>query len=171
MSADPNEERVDVVDDAGNTIRVVTRREMRERRLPHRCVYLLVFNRGGELFIHQRTATKDVFPSFWDIAVGGVLAAGESFEVAARREALEEIGVALEPELLFPFRYQGERTIAHGMVYRAVHDGPFVLQPEEVAHGLFVSTPELQDRLSRERFCPDGLQIWREYQRRLQTLN
>src|SRR6516162_1816966 len=111
MSPDPSTELVDVIDDAGRTVGVVTRREMRTRRLPHRCVYLLVFNRRGELFIHLRTATKDVFPSHWDLAVGGVLMAGESFDMGARRELLEELGVVAEPEPLFPFRYADERTI------------------------------------------------------------
>ena len=49
--------------------------EMRSRRLPHRCTYLLVFNRHGELFWHLRTSTKDVFPGYWDLTIGGVLAA------------------------------------------------------------------------------------------------
>ena len=47
-------------DEEGRTLGVVTRREMRSRKLPHRCTYVLVFNRAGELFIHLRTPTKDV---------------------------------------------------------------------------------------------------------------
>src|SRR5688500_17991211 len=97
-------ELVDVIDDAGQTIGAVTRREMRSQRLPHRCAYILVFNERGELFIHLRTATKDVFPSHWDSTIGGVLAAGESFDEGARREVIEELGVSLAVEPLFPFR-------------------------------------------------------------------
>src|SRR5262249_26896649 len=73
------DELVDVIDDAGRTIGVVTRREMRRRRLPHRSTAILVFDHAGRLFVHLRTATKDVFPSHWDVAVGGVLGAGETF--------------------------------------------------------------------------------------------
>src|SRR5207249_2270596 len=109
-------ERVDVIDDAGNTIAVVTRREMRERRLPHRCTYVLVFNTRGELFIHLRTATKDVNPSQWDVCVGGVVSAGETFAQSVKREVREEIGIDADPEELFPFRYQDERTIVQAMV-------------------------------------------------------
>ena len=142
MSAKTADEIVDVLDADGRTIGVATRRAMRQQRLPHRCVYLLVFNRRGDLFIHQRTATKDVFPSYWDVAVGGVVAAGESFDLAAEREGYEEIGVELTPEPLFPFNYADERTVVFGMVYRAVHDGPFHLQVEEVVRGEFVSVAE-----------------------------
>src|SRR5260370_24452258 len=105
MSHDPGQELVDVVDDQGRTIDTVTRREVRERHLPHRSVYILVFNRQGELFLHLRTSTKDVFPSHWDVCVGGVVAAGESFDAAARREVAEELGLNLDPERLIPFRY------------------------------------------------------------------
>jgi isopentenyldiphosphate isomerase len=164
--ANPGDELVDLLDEQGNAIGTVTRREMRARRLPHRCVYILVFNRAGDLFIHLRTETKDVNPGFWDVAVGGVLAAGESFDLGARRETAEEIGVVGEPELLFPIRYEDERTIVWGMVYRLVHDGPFRLQPEEVVRGEFVSLRELKDRIARVPFCGDGLAVLEESQRR-----
>ena len=52
-----------MLDDAGRTVGVVTRREMRSRQLPHRATYVLVFNRRGELFVHLRSAGKDVYPS------------------------------------------------------------------------------------------------------------
>ncbi len=154
-----NHELVDVLDDAGRTIGAVTRAEMRRKRLPHRCVYLLVQNRAGWLFIHQRTATKDIFPLYWDVTVGGVLAAGESFDEGILREAVEELGVEVQPEPLFSFRYADEQTVVQAMVYRAVHEGPFHLQVEEVVQGLFVSKHELAHRRRRDSFCPDGLAV------------
>jgi isopentenyldiphosphate isomerase len=155
------DEFVDVVDEEGNVVGVVTRREMRARRLPHRCVYLLVFNRRGELFIHLRTATKDVYLSHWDVCVGGVLAAGESFDAGLEREAREELGVDVLAEPLFPFRYADEQTVVHGMVYRTVHEGPFTLQPEEIVRGEFVAAEEVALRAEKEPFCPDGLEVLR----------
>src|SRR5213082_2955255 len=120
-ATDPALELVDVLDDDGRPVAVMTRREMRGKRLPHRCVYLLVFNRRGELFIHLRTPTKDVYPSYWDVAVGGVLAAGESFADGACRELQEELGVAAELIELFPVYYRDANTFAHGMAYRVEH--------------------------------------------------
>lgn len=157
-----SDELVDVIDDAGNTIGIVPRSRMRGERLPHRCVYLFVVNPLRELFIHQRTATKDVFPSYWDVCVGGVLAAGETFDEAARREGAEELGVEVSPEPMFPFRYSDDRTTVQAFVYLVRHAGPFRLQPEEVVHGLFVGPEELARRVQAEPFCPDGLAALQE---------
>ncbi len=162
----PSDELVDVLDDAGRVVGTATRREMRARRLPHRATYLLVFNDRDELFVHLRTATKDVYPSHWDVSIGGVVATGESFDDAARREAAEEIGVDLAPERLFPFQFSDDASIVHGMVYRAMHNGPFRLQPEEVVRGDFLPLVEVAARIARGQFCPDGVAVLREFEHR-----
>ncbi|HZZ76956.1 MAG TPA: NUDIX domain-containing protein [Gemmataceae bacterium] len=155
----PADELVDVIDEAGNTVGVVTRRQMREQRLPHRCTYVLVFNSAGELFLHLRTATKDVFPGHWDVCIGGVLAAGETFDQGVRREIQEELGIDADAERLFPIDYADEATFAHGMAYRLVHDGPFRLQVEEIVRGEFVPVAEVLERIGRDPFCPDGVRV------------
>jgi isopentenyldiphosphate isomerase len=167
MSGDPNQELVDIIDETGRTVGTVTRQQVRRERLPHRCVYVLVFNGRGELFIHLRTDSKDVYPAHWDVAVGGVLAAGESFLAGACREVGEELGVEAEPETLFPFRYADQSNTAQAMVYRLQHDGPFRLQPEEIVRGEFVPLSEIASRTARALFCPDGLAVLAEYRRQL----
>jgi hypothetical protein len=92
--------------------------------------------------------------------------AGESFDDGARREAREELGVELDPEPLFPFRWTDVANDVHGMVYRAVHDGPFRLQPEEIVRGEFVALDEVLRRATHAPFCPDGLAALAEYRRR-----
>lgn len=160
------DELVDILADDGRTVAVVPRREMRRRRLPHRCVYLLVFNSRGELFIHLRTPTKDVYPAHWDVTVGGVPAAGEALSTAAVREGREELGVELAPAACFSHRYADAFTVVQGMVYIARHDGPFHLQVEEVVRGEFVALADLPARVAGQPFCPDGLSVLAEWQRR-----
>jgi isopentenyldiphosphate isomerase len=162
-----SEELVDVIDATGKTVGVVPRREMRGRRLPHRCTYVLVFDRSSRLFIHLRTPTKDVFPSHWDVTVGGVLAAGESYADGVRREVREELGIDAGAEDLFPFRYEDAATVVHGRVYRLVHDGPFLLQAEEIVRGEFVAVDEALRRAECDPFCPDGLAVLSEYLKRV----
>jgi len=164
--SDPGAELVDVVDDDGQPIARVTRREMRARRLPHRCTYVLVFDSTGRIFVHQRTATKDVFPSRWDMTIGGVLAAGEDFDTGARRELEEELGVSAPLESLFDVRFPADRPQVFGVAYRVHHDGPFRLQPEEIVRGEFMSAAALDAALARERFCPDGLAVFATFRER-----
>ncbi len=161
-----DEEIVDVLDDAGAVVGRATRRTMRAKRLPHRTTYVLVFDRRGALFIHLRTATKDLYPSHWDVCVGGVVVAGESFDDGAARELVEELGVSAPLERLFPLPYADDFTVAHGMVYRATHDGPFRLQADEIVCGEFVSLDLLDARTRRDPFCPDGLVVLARYRER-----
>ncbi|HZZ81291.1 MAG TPA: NUDIX domain-containing protein [Gemmataceae bacterium] len=140
-----------------------------EQRLPHRCTYVLVFNSAGDLFIHLRTPTKDVFPSHWDVCIGGVLAAGETFDQGVRREIQEELGVYAVAEPLFPIRYADAATIVHGMVYRLVHNGPFRLQVEEIVRAEFVSVAEVLERIHRDLFCPDGVKVLEQHLRASRT--
>ena len=83
---DPGGEIVQVVDEDNRETGAVTRREMRARGLVHRASYILVFNSRGELFVQKRTVSKDIYPGYLDVAAGGVVLAGESYEEAARRE-------------------------------------------------------------------------------------
>src|SRR5262245_30054790 len=111
MRVTASEELVDVVDTDDRVVRRVSRAEMRRDNLLHRAVYLLVWNGRDELFVHRRTPTKDVYPGYYDVTVGGVVGAGESYDEAARRELAEEVGIAdavLTP--LFALRYADVST-------------------------------------------------------------
>lgn len=161
-------ETIDIVDDEDRVVARATRREMRERNLLHRAVYIFVVNSAGELFVHRRTATKDVYPGYWDVCVGGVVVAGESYDAAAEREIAEELGVVgVSVRSLGKLRFEDAGTRIHGAVYAAVHDGPFVLQAEEIVSGAFVPRAELERILADQRCCPDGVAAWHAYGDRL----
>jgi isopentenyldiphosphate isomerase len=139
---------------------------MRARRLPHRSTYILVFDRTGRLFVHLRTAVKDVYPTYWDVAIGGVLGAGEDWDAGATRELHEELGVTATLTRLFPFSWADDVSIVQGMVFRAEHEGPFRLQPEEIVRGEFLTLDEVAARATSAPFCPDGLAALGQYRRR-----
>lgn len=94
------DELVEVVDETGTVQRVVTRAEMRRHNLMHRNVAVFVQRSDGRLVVHQRADWKDVYPSHWDIAFGGVPAVGETDRAAAVRELGEEAGVSVAPDRL-----------------------------------------------------------------------
>ena len=149
------------VDEVDATDRVVARRtraEIRRLRLWHRCVWIVVLDDAHRIFIHQRTSIKDVYPSFWDVACGGVVAAGESYDEAARRELAEELGIrggAGAARASIVYQDASNRTL--GRVYVRGFTGEPVLQESEIVRGEWVSGDELAQLLAARRFCPDGL--------------
>ena len=71
------DELVEVIGPDGVVERVVTRAEMRAQNLRHRNIAVFVQRSDGRLVVHQRADWKDVYPSLWDIAFGGVPGVGE----------------------------------------------------------------------------------------------
>lgn len=153
------DELVDVLDTAGRVLRTTTRRDMRTNRLRHRSTYILVTGSDGRLLIHRRAEDKDLWPGRWDIAVGGVVAAGEKPDDAARRELAEEIGVVSSLTFLGIDSFDDEISV-EAWLYTTVSDGPFVFADEEVVETEWVH-PERIAALTEERaFCPDSLALY-----------
>ena len=161
MNTNPADERVDVVDEDDRVVATVTRGEMRRRRLLHRCTYILVRNTAGEILVHRRTDTKDVFPGAYDMFAGGVCAAGEPYDDCASREVAEELGVVgAHLRLLFKHRYRGPHSQAWGAVYEARWDGAVRPQESEVAWHAWVAPARLDRMLAELPFCADSREIF-----------
>ncbi|MDQ6526765.1 NUDIX domain-containing protein [Nocardioides sp. LHD-245] len=147
-------------DDGRPTGAVVPRSQMRARNLRHAATLIVVRNSRGEVYVHRRTDTKDVFPGRYDFAAGGVLQAGEEPYDAAVREAAEELGVSgVELEPLGEADYADEHTTYHAFAYTCVYDGPITWQPEEVAWGAWVGVERLREMVTRLPFVPDTLAV------------
>jgi len=132
---------------------------MRAENLRHRAVFVLVESTRGEVLIHRRSDEKDVWPSWWDLAVGGVVASGEGYDEAAVREVGEELGIEGEPERLGGGRFEDADVRLVAAVYRLVHDGPFRFTDGEVVEAGFVGLSELELRLRRGPFVPDSVAL------------
>lgn len=157
----PHEEIVQIVDRRNQEAGAVPRSTMRREVLTHRASYILVFNSRDELFLQKRTATKDIYPGHWDVAAGGVVLAGESYEDSAVRELAEELGVSAPLTHLFDHYYEDANNRVWGRVFRCRHDGPFTLQIEEVDHGRFITIADALTLSRSEPFTPDGVEILR----------
>jgi 8-oxo-dGTP pyrophosphatase MutT (NUDIX family) len=154
------EEIVAIVDAHNNVVGAAPRHEMRTKRLSHRSTYILVFNSPGKLYVQKRTLTKDVFPGFYDVAAGGVVLAGETYEQGAERELEEEMGIRGVPlARLFDFYFEDEHTSVWGCAFSCVYDGEVILQEEEVESGAFVPVSDILHRAETEPFTPDGLYV------------
>jgi 8-oxo-dGTP pyrophosphatase MutT (NUDIX family) len=159
MSTDPAAELVTVLDDDGNPCDVVTRARIRRENLLHGATAIVVRRSDGGIYVHRRTATKDIHPGAYDCWAGGVLGVGEEPAVGAARELFEELGIAGAPlRWLLTTRWEssGARAIYH--VYEVVWDGEIVHQPTEVDWGAWWTLDDLATRLADPSFvfAPDG---------------
>lgn len=162
----PGEELVDLVDEDDHVLRTVTRAEVRAGNLLHRSVGILVRDSGGRLYVHQRTADKDVFPSGYDMFAGGVVAVGETYHAAAERELAEELGISGAPlQAVLRHRYRGPAANCHTVLYEARWDGPVHPQPSEIVWGAWLSLPELRARIGRWWFAPDSVELFERWLR------
>ncbi|KOX49423.1 MULTISPECIES: NUDIX hydrolase [Streptomyces] len=156
------DEILDVVDENDRVVGQARRGDVYDRGLRHRCVFVWARDPEGRVFVHRRTASKLVFPALYDMFVGGVVGAGESYDDAALREAEEELGVSglPRPSFLFKFLYDdgGGRTW-WSAVYEVRVTGAVSPQVEEVAWYGFLSEAELERRLGEGawEFVPDGV--------------
>jgi 8-oxo-dGTP pyrophosphatase MutT (NUDIX family) len=163
LSAD---EILDIVDEDDNVIGTAPRGEAYARGLRHRCSFILARDAENRIFVHRRTARKLVFPSLYDMFVGGVVGAGETYDEAALREAEEELGVRglPQPTRLFTFLFEDGPRQWWSTVYEVRCEKPVNPQVEEVAWHEFVTEDELAERLTRWEWVPDGLAAYRMLQ-------
>jgi 8-oxo-dGTP pyrophosphatase MutT (NUDIX family) len=161
-----DDEIVTIVDNDNNVVGAEKRSLMRRDGLPHRATYVLVFNSRGQVFVHKRTDTKDVFPGYYDVVAGGVVLSEESYAECARRELQEELGIKGVPlRELFDFAFSDDHSQVFGRAYACTWDGPLELQLEEIAGGEFHPVPEVLESGDRERYTPDGFYVLQRYVR------
>lgn len=156
MAAD---ELVVLVDAENREIGATTRARMRAEQLLHRATYVFVFDASGRLYAQQRTYTKDVYPGYWDLAAGGVVLAGESYDDSAERELAEELGitgVSLDP--WFEFYFEDNRSPVWGRAYGVYsYEGPLRLQEEEVLAVERLVVADILEGREQRQFTPDSV--------------
>jgi len=151
---------------------VVIKRELRSvvhaEHLLHRAIHILIFNDAGDLFLQKRSQLKDQYPGVWGTSCAGHVDSGEHYDEAAYRELQEELGVdvkCLEELLYLPAcRETGYEFVK---VYKLRHNGPFVLQQEEIDEGMWVR-PSVFRQLIKEKpnsMIPSLIHVWQAYER------
>jgi 8-oxo-dGTP pyrophosphatase MutT (NUDIX family) len=149
---DAHGELVEVLDAAGDVVDVVDRAAVRAGNLRHRSVMVVVLTGADEVVVHRRSPDKDLWPSRWDLAFGGVVGAGEPDGLAARRELAEEAGIDAPLELGGSGTYRDDEVDEVAALFVARHDGPFTPVDGEVVAIDRVPLGEL-DRWCVDRPC------------------
>jgi isopentenyldiphosphate isomerase len=108
---DAQGEIVEMVDQRGRPMGHVPRKLVHKFNMLHRGIGIFVAKdkpiqknavSRPDLYVHRRTDTKRIFPSLYDMFVGGVSLAGEDSIVTARREVEEELGLTRGTEAIAP---------------------------------------------------------------------
>ena len=154
------DEMVEEIDLAGNVLQLVTRRKMRAEQLCHRSVFIAVMSEKGDLLVHKRAETKDIWPGWWDVAVGGVVGPGETWADAAVRELHEELGIeGTRLTLLGIGAYRDPDVQLVAATFLCRTEGPFAFADGEITEAHWVSRAEIPVWLQGKQFLPDSVAL------------
>lgn len=163
--ADNPDELFDVVDEADRVIRQARRADVHANGWLHRAVHILVQRQNGDIFIQRRSMEKDSNPGRWDSSASGHLDSGEDYDAAAIRELREELGIETgNLQLLGTLPARATTGWEFVRIYKALHEGPFILHPDEISGGRWISLADLDAWLKRvpDDFPPCFHEVWDE---------
>ncbi len=139
------EEYFDVVDESDLVVESLPRSEVHRRKLLHRAVHVFVFRPDGRMLIHQRSATKEEFPSVWTSSCSGHVSAGETYEQSAPRELQEELGIEAALKSLHKFDACADTSWEFTVLFSAVTTDQPVPDPGEMTEIRWLRPNEIQD--------------------------
>ena len=114
------------------------------QRLVHRSIHVLVFDAANRLVVQRRSPDKQTYPDVWDCSCAGHVEESDYtggpdddldgvYAAVAERELEEELGLRVALTELGHFSPMTDIHYEEIRLYRAASDGPYILQPEEVA--------------------------------------
>lgn len=161
---DNPEEMFPVVDENGNILNAISRKEAHDgSKKLHPVVHLHVFNSKGELYLQRRPTWKDIQPGKWDTACGGHITLGENVEQALHREVREELGITdFTPHSIGKYVFESSKEKELVYVHRCTYDGVVTPSQDELDGGRFWTEKEIMKSMGKGVFTPN---FEKEYQR------
>ncbi len=156
------EEFVVLVDEQDNQLGLMEKQQAHVAGLLHRAFSVFVFNSNGALLLQQRAEDKYHSPLLWTNTCCSHPRENETYEQAAHRRLIEEMGFDCELVGKFHFIYKaqlGEKLFEHELdhVFVGNYDGEVQINPEEVADFKWMSMDELISDMNSK---PDKYTIW-----------
>ncbi len=156
------DEEVILVDEQDKAIGAGPKLEVHADGRLHRAFSVFVFNRAGQLLMHQRAETKYHSGGLWTNTCCGHPRPGESVADAASRRLGEEMGFDCELIEIGVFTYRAELDhdlIEHEIdhVFTGRYDVDPSPAPEEVQAWEWVEVADLRERLIAE---PERFTAW-----------
>lgn len=122
----------------------------------HLVVHVCIFNGKDQVLIQKRQPWKKGWPGLWDISVGGSALAGETSQIAAERETLEELGLVIRLDGIRPhFSINFENGFDdYYFIQQDVDIQSLKLQKEEVEQVMWATEQELAQLESDKKIIP-----------------
>ncbi len=163
-------ELFDRVDQNDRIIGTTHKAEAHEKGYIHRVVAVYVFDENGDLYVQEH-----VKANLLDHSVGGHVTKAEPYELAASREAEEELGIVQPLEFLGTFysdeTYTGSNYYHMFGLFRCTADPDWKFEPNEEVHKIYpLSLEDIVDRMNKrpQDFTPGFLNTMEYY---LKTTN
>ena len=124
--------------------------------LLHRAFSVFLFDENGRLLIQQRAPGKRLWPGFWANSCCSHPRAGEDMAEATQRRIEEELGLSVELEFVYKFRYQaryGEEGSEHELCWvhlGRIHSSQPRPNPSEIADWKFLPAADVDALMKDE---------------------
>lgn len=119
-----------------------------KERLLHRTVAVIVFNDQGEVLLQKRSMNVDTTPGLYTLSATGHVSKGESYEQAAEKELLEELGIKskikFETRIIKDFPHYEMQSF-----YSTKSNGPFKFPKKDIEKVEFVPIHKLPEFFSK----------------------
>ncbi len=157
-------EFLDHVDEKDNVLGSYAKKEIYDNKMSHRIVHVIVFNKKNEMLLQLQSHNKKYCPLHWVSSTAGHVRSKESYEEAALREMMEEIGIKTK----INFAYKDLITDVDGVkkfivTFIGNFEGPFNFNEIEVENVKFFSMDEIKELIKKENFHPQLLFILKKH--------
>lgn len=155
-------ELFDLIDDKDNVIGVTDKPTAHNTMQLHRVAAVYVFNEVGELYVQVHKSSGGLY----DHSVGGHVSRGETYAIAAQREADEELGIK-QPLVVLTTFYSDEGVYLHMFgLFECVANNDWKFEPnDEVEEIIPMKLDEIRTLMksSPEKFTGGFINTMQEY--------
>jgi isopentenyldiphosphate isomerase len=144
-------EYMDIVDGNDIVINQTTRQDVYDKHLRHRIVHVLVFNSEGKMALQKRSDSVIFLPNYWSTSVGGHVQSGEDYEIAGKREMLEEIGLDLPLNFIGKYKYKDDKFEKFLGIFRANADKINLFNKEKINEVVFFELDEINQMIKNNK--------------------
>jgi len=147
-------EYLDIVNDNDIIVWKTSRWEIYEKKLNHRIVHIMIFNKKWEYLAQIRSENASFLPWYYSTSVWWHVISWENYLESAKREMIEEIWIDLDLKFKIKFVFKTNNNITKFVeVYEAIIDDEKInINKNEVKSMEFITLEELK---KKEKLHPE----------------